>query len=117
MLSANFQLKVQRNLIILAAGLFAVTAVDYAEDAKTVLVTVLAIASALNLLAFLMSRYFGSYAGSVVNLANTIVSVLIAVDMYRMDKLYLPYIWLVIALVYALATIVTLIMSAMRKDQ
>ncbi|CAN5136522.1 hypothetical protein BH09BAC1_BH09BAC1_01080 [soil metagenome] len=107
----------QRYLLILAMGLFALSAFDYAEQGKTVMTTVMAIVAALNLLAFLLSRYFGPYPGAILNLANALVAALVAVDLFRSGKQYLPYIWLVAAAFYVIATIVGLVKAWRQKPQ
>jgi hypothetical protein len=114
---ASVQYRWQRYLLILAVGLFALSAIDYAEQGKMVLTTVLTIVAVLNLLAFFLSRFFGPYPGAILNLADAVVAALIAVDLFNSGKQYLPYIWLVAAALYVVATLVALIKAWQQKPQ
>ena len=115
--SAIMLQKSQRNLLILAVGMFALSAVEFAEQGKTVLTTGMAIAAALNLLAFLLNRLFGSYAAALVNLANAMVSLFMAISLYSSGKQYLPYVWMGITVLYLVATVVGLIKAVREKNQ
>lgn len=109
--------KLQRNLLILAVGMFALSAVEYAELGKTVLATGMSIAAALNLLAFLLNRFFGAYAGALVSLANAMVSMFVAINLYSSGKQYLPYVWVGVTVLYLVATVVGLIKAIREKNQ
>lgn len=101
----------------MAVGLFAFSAVEYAEQANSVVTTLLTIVAALNLLAFFLARYYGPYPGAIINLTDAVVAGLIAWDMFSNGKLYLPYIWLFAAVLYLLATLVAIIMTWRKNAQ
>ncbi len=114
---AQIQERLHRNLSILAVGIFALLAVDYAERGGTVMVTILAIMAALNLLAFLMSRFIGPFAAALMSLFNGVAAAFVGFTLFVDGKLYLPYIWLGVAIIYLVATVVALIRAAREKNQ
>lgn len=113
---ADFQYKLQRYLLILAVGMFALAAVDYAEQQSVVLATVMAIAAALNLLAFIILRLGTAYLGAILHLANAMVALLVAFDLFGSGKQYLPYVWVLVAILYVVATIVALLKALRQKS-